>query len=213
MQNSAHSDRDAKRLSADLAQIDAAFVEQLRHRHLAAETIKTYRGILVQLARSFNRCGRSLSTLRHEEIPRLIRRHWRQPALAPRAALNIWLKLHAVPMHVVRAATWCGNLVTASCAGTESECKTYGPAREGSGAKGSSPKAPLITSPPSASSCVSFICEADVRQHWRWPFRRYQIADDQLGTMCSVTNNGAGSSGRSILSRAMDAATIRWHCA
>ncbi|MFA5264539.1 MAG: tyrosine-type recombinase/integrase [Opitutaceae bacterium] len=93
MQNPEHPDAGAARLTSDLATIDGAFVEYLRQRHSAARTITVYRGILYQLARSFSRKGRDLSSLRRAEVARLIRRHWRGQALAPRAALHAWLKL------------------------------------------------------------------------------------------------------------------------
>lgn len=93
MQNLKHSDAGAARLTADLATIDRAFVEYLRRRHSAARTITVYRGILAQIARSFSRKGRDLSSLQRAEVATLIRRHWRGPALTPRAALHAWLKL------------------------------------------------------------------------------------------------------------------------
>lgn len=97
MQDHANAKPASKDVTADLALLESAFVAYLRERHTAARTISIYSGILRDLARSFSRHGRGLSTLRREEVPALIRRRWRGCAVgtrrAPQAAIHAWLKL------------------------------------------------------------------------------------------------------------------------
>jgi integrase/recombinase XerD len=108
MQNFDDSKPGTKRLRADLALIDEAFVEYLRERHTAARTITIYRGVLAKLARSFSRQGRSLSTLRREEVSVAIRHRWRSQR-NPQAALHAWLKFlgrFQLPAPCTRWRSW-----------------------------------------------------------------------------------------------------------
>ena len=90
MQNS-DSSTGTTQLRADLVLINGAFIEYLSERYTAARTIAIYRGVLVKVARSFGRHGRSLSSLQRKDVPALIRHRWRCHH-APRLALHAWLK-------------------------------------------------------------------------------------------------------------------------
>jgi site-specific recombinase XerD len=98
MQNSATTKKRARQLAKDLAVIDGAFTAHLRSRHSSAFVVRYYSGFLHDVAHFLSERGRSLSTLRREDVPMVIEGclpGWKALSCRPRkSALNRWLKFN-----------------------------------------------------------------------------------------------------------------------
>jgi site-specific recombinase XerD len=115
MQKGSFSSSTAKVLKADLALIDGGFVEYLGGRQCAVATIAIYRRILATVACAFSKSRRNLASLRREDVPAIIRAHYRRCVGPARAALHGWLKFRGrfhLPNRHLRWKSWLDAYVS-----------------------------------------------------------------------------------------------------
>jgi len=96
MQNPSRSGNRLRRINADLATIDGPFTAHLRGRHTSAFVIDLYTRFLRQVAGFLSKKGKSISRLRRQDVPAVIRGclpGWQPQSSKPRkAGLHSWLK-------------------------------------------------------------------------------------------------------------------------